>query len=202
MKRGFGCCWRRRKLVWKRWKKKPKNWKHFSYSRSQFVKIFKLNSWQEAGNKFSTSVHPERLFWFKNERLSRQTQTTYADINNCIVGPDGVTRERSCCLYQTAWARIQTKILHGLKVVPSCQLPILDILLKLADDRGGGVFCCVSLGRFLPHVGQEIMCQELYHQCYWGHERWFVLAKRTLWVSDWNIFERSGPYHWYWQCKW
>ncbi|XP_015754686.1 PREDICTED: uncharacterized protein LOC107334266 [Acropora digitifera] len=35
---------------------------------------------------------------------------------------------------------------------------------RIADDRGGVVFCCVSLGRFLQQVGQET-CVMSYHQC-------------------------------------
>ncbi|XP_044171444.1 uncharacterized protein LOC122955750 [Acropora millepora] len=79
----------------------------------------------------------------------------YADINNYIVGLDGVTGEHVVFIKQ------HEDIDHALKVqVPPCQLPMLDTLLRLAVARGGGVFCCVSLGRFLQQVGQE-MCQEL-----------------------------------------
>ena len=55
--------------------------------------------------------------------MRRQTQTTYADINNCIVRPDGVIGEHVVFIKQ------HEDIDHALKVVPSCQLPILDILL-------------------------------------------------------------------------
>ena len=41
--------------------------------------------------------------------------TDDADTNNCTVGPDGVTRR-----HEYLW----TKILHPLKVVPSCQLHV------------------------------------------------------------------------------
>ena len=56
--------------------------------------------------------------------MSRQTQTTYAGINNCIVGPDGVTGEHVVFIKQ------HEDIDHALKVVPSCQLPMLDTLLR------------------------------------------------------------------------
>ena len=51
-------------------------------------------------------------------------QTTYAGINNCIVGPDGVTGEHVVFIKQ------HEDIDHALKVVPSCQLPMLDTLLR------------------------------------------------------------------------
>ena len=45
-------------------------------------------------------------------------QTTYAGINNCIMGPDGVTGEHVVFIKQ------HEDIDHALKVVLSCQLPI------------------------------------------------------------------------------
>ena len=53
-------------------------------------------------------------------------QTTYAGINNCIVGPDGVTGEHVVFIKQ------HEDIDHALKVVPSCQLPMLDTLLPVS----------------------------------------------------------------------
>ena len=50
-------------------------------------------------------------------------QTTHADINN-IVGPDGVIGEHVVFIKQ------HEDIDHALKVVPSCQLPMLDTLLR------------------------------------------------------------------------
>ena len=51
--------------------------------------------------------------------------TTYADTNDCIVGPDGLTREHVGLI---KWH--EDVDLYALKVVPSCQLPMLDTLLR------------------------------------------------------------------------
>ena len=48
----------------------------------------------------------------------------YAEINNCIVGPDGFTREHVVFIKQ------HEDIGKAVKVVPSCQLPMLDTLLR------------------------------------------------------------------------
>ena len=40
---------------------------------------------------------------------------------------------------------------------------LLTYRIIIADDRGGVVFCCVSLGRFPQQVGQET-CVKCYHQ--------------------------------------
>ena len=52
-------------------------------------------------------------------------QTTHADINN-IVEPDGVIGEH------VAFIKQHEDIDHALKVVPSCQLPILDYTAQVS----------------------------------------------------------------------
>ena len=51
-----------KKISLKEVKEEAKKLKALLIFKKPICKNFQVNSWQEAGNKFSTSVHPERLF--------------------------------------------------------------------------------------------------------------------------------------------
>lgn len=98
-----------KKISLKEVKEEAYKLKALSQVREAIVKFFKLNSWQEAETKFGASVRPERLLRFKGDfeklhefkmflkHLKQKIEwadTDYANTDNCIVGPDGVTKGR------------------------------------------------------------------------------------------------------------
>lgn len=72
---------------------------------------------------------------------------------------------------------------------------------RLADNSGGGELCRVSQGHFVQQVDLVTRVKSCY-RCYRVHQRWFVPAKRTPWISDWIISKRGGRHPLYCQCKW